>query len=103
MQLRYIGPVPETVGGVPLPEGWPAADHEEPDEEIAAAKLEFRLKGSRVADDGTVETVWGGPAYAQGATGGEVTLSGTGDTAATAATVAAAAAAAAAADADGEG
>lgn len=85
MQLRYIGPGPETVGGVPLPEGWPAADHEEPDEEIAAAKLELRLKGSRVADDGTVWTVLGAPAYTRGAAGDEVTLSGTGDTAATAA------------------
>lgn len=38
-QLRYIGPDPATVGVVPLPEGWPAADHDEPDEELRKEKL----------------------------------------------------------------
>ena len=36
--LRYVGPAP--VGGVvPLPEGWPALDHEEPDASLRAKKL----------------------------------------------------------------
>lgn len=40
MRLVYIGPNPATVGIVPLPEGWPALDHEEPDEALAAEKVE---------------------------------------------------------------
>lgn len=39
MKLKYTGPHPATVGGVPLPEGWPALDHDEPDAEIARAKV----------------------------------------------------------------
>lgn len=39
--LRYVGPDPGQVGGVPLPEGWPAASHDEPDAELRAAKLAF--------------------------------------------------------------
>lgn len=35
--LRYVGPEPD--GFVPLPEGWPAADHEEGDERVRAEKL----------------------------------------------------------------
>ena len=35
--LRYVGPVPD--GLVPLPEGWPAFDHEEPDARVRAEKL----------------------------------------------------------------
>lgn len=38
-KLIYAGPDPEVVGVVPLPEGWPARDHEEGDAELAAAKL----------------------------------------------------------------
>lgn len=41
--LRYVGPTMADVGVVPLPEGWPAADHDEPDAAAAAAKLAFRL------------------------------------------------------------
>lgn len=39
MDLKYIGKTIDEVGVVPLPEGWPAADHTEPDEGVAAAKL----------------------------------------------------------------
>lgn len=35
--LKYIGPEPD--GVVQLPEGWPAFDHDEPDEAVRAAKL----------------------------------------------------------------
>lgn len=38
MQLVYIGPDPGT-GAIPLPEGWPAEDHDEPNGETAAAKV----------------------------------------------------------------
>jgi hypothetical protein len=38
MRLTYTGPSgPDTT--LPLPEGWVAADHDEPDEAAAAAKL----------------------------------------------------------------
>jgi hypothetical protein len=38
MRLTYTGPSgPDTT--LPLPEGWVAADHDEPDEAVAAAKL----------------------------------------------------------------
>ena len=39
MELVYIGPNPAEVGIVPCPEGWPAADHSEPDEALAAEKV----------------------------------------------------------------
>lgn len=39
MKLKYVGPDPAVVGVVPLPEGWPALDHEEPNEQRAAEKL----------------------------------------------------------------
>ena len=39
MQLHYIGSRPERGGAIPLPEGWPIEDHEEPDESVAAAKV----------------------------------------------------------------
>lgn len=38
-QLKYIGPDPAVLGMVPLPEGWTAADGEEPDEALAAEKV----------------------------------------------------------------
>lgn len=38
-RLRYIGPAPADAGVVPLPEGWPAADHDEPEPAIRAAKV----------------------------------------------------------------
>ncbi len=38
-KLIYVGPDPAAVGLVPLPEGWPASDHDEPDKELAAAKV----------------------------------------------------------------
>lgn len=40
MRLKYVGISPADNGGiVPLPEGWPAADHDEDDEALAAEKL----------------------------------------------------------------
>lgn len=43
MQLKYIGPDPEALGmagsALPLPEGWTAEDGDEPDAEVAAAKV----------------------------------------------------------------
>lgn len=40
MELIYVGPSPAEIGVVPLPEGWPAADHTEPDRALARAKLQ---------------------------------------------------------------
>ncbi|PKN81532.1 MAG: hypothetical protein CVU47_06350 [Chloroflexi bacterium HGW-Chloroflexi-9] len=37
--LTYTGPDPAAVGIVPLPEGWPALDHDEADEQLAAEKV----------------------------------------------------------------
>jgi hypothetical protein len=37
--LRYIGPAPGVDVTLPLPEGWPAADHDEPSAEVAEAKI----------------------------------------------------------------
>ena len=40
MRLKYIGVSPAANGGtVPLPEGWPAADHDEDNETVATAKV----------------------------------------------------------------
>lgn len=39
MKLVYVGPNPAQVGIVPCPEGWPAANHEEPDSALAAEKV----------------------------------------------------------------
>ncbi len=39
MQLKYIGKTIDEVGIVPLPEGWAAEDHDEPDPAIAKAKI----------------------------------------------------------------
>lgn len=38
-RLRYTGPDPASSGVVPLPEGWPAAEHDEPDDTRRAEKL----------------------------------------------------------------
>lgn len=38
-RLFYVGPSPDEAGGVPLPEGWPAEDHEEPDNVARSEKL----------------------------------------------------------------
>lgn len=37
--LRYIGESPTVAGVVPLPEGWPALNHDEPNDELRAEKL----------------------------------------------------------------
>lgn len=39
-KLIYCGPEVAPGGGIPLPEGWPMAAHEEPDEVLATAKVE---------------------------------------------------------------
>jgi len=39
VRLRYVGPRDVVDAVLPLPEGWPAADHDEPDEAVAEAKL----------------------------------------------------------------
>lgn len=39
MKLEYVGPALSIDAAIPLPEGWPAADHDEPDSGAAAAKL----------------------------------------------------------------
>lgn len=38
-QLRCVAEVPVDGSALPLPEGWPAADHEEGDPAVAAAKV----------------------------------------------------------------
>ena len=44
MKLIYIGPPPDPAGGaLPLPEGWTAADQDEPDTTVATAKVESGL------------------------------------------------------------
>lgn len=43
VKLAYVG-LTYDEGCVPLPEGWPARDHIEPDADVAAAKLAFRMK-----------------------------------------------------------
>ncbi|GIW18739.1 MAG: hypothetical protein KatS3mg064_1896 [Tepidiforma sp.] len=45
MLLRYLGPDPAIDAALPLPEGWPAADHDEPDPGLAARKLASGLYG----------------------------------------------------------
>ena len=57
--LRYCGPVIRPGEGVPLPQGWPAADHDEPDEALAKEKLASKMyqadspvTGGEVASDG---------------------------------------------------
>ena len=39
MELIYCGPKPAPGTGIPLPEGWPMANHDEPDEALAEAKV----------------------------------------------------------------
>ena len=39
MELRYVGQHIAAAGIVPLPEGWPAQDHDEPRPGVAADKL----------------------------------------------------------------
>ena len=46
--LHYIGPAP-VLGVVPLPEGWPALDHEEPDADLRAKKLSSGLYETAVS------------------------------------------------------
>lgn len=39
MKLIYIGKEVPIGSAVPLPEGWPAEDHDEPDRDLADAKV----------------------------------------------------------------
>lgn len=48
--LRYVGPAPAEVGIVPLPEGWPAADHSEPDLALLAEKLASGMYESQASE-----------------------------------------------------
>ena len=41
--LRYVGPKILDGHGVPLPQGWPALDHDEPDEALAKEKLASKM------------------------------------------------------------
>lgn len=43
MELRYVGPRRKAGSAIPLPEGWPAADHVEPD----AARAEAKVRSGR--------------------------------------------------------
>ncbi len=55
-RLTYVGPDPAVVGVVPLPEGWPAADHEEANELVAAEKVASGYyKGEGAAPVATTE------------------------------------------------
>lgn len=54
MKLNYTGPKPGR-GAIPLPEGWPAATHDETDREVREAKLKSgmyeRADRARKADE----------------------------------------------------
>ena len=53
--LIYIGPAIVPGGGIPLPQGWPAIDHAEPDDELRAAKLAsgfYEITGVAPAEEG---------------------------------------------------
>lgn len=52
MRLHYLGPDPTIDAALPLPEGWPAADHDEPDTAAAAAKLASGLYAERQSRGG---------------------------------------------------
>jgi len=39
MKLRYVGPAPSPDAVLPLPEGWPAYDHEETQQSEIDAKI----------------------------------------------------------------
>lgn len=46
MDLRYTGPTMSDLplgSALPLPEGWQAADHDEPDADLAAEKVKSGL------------------------------------------------------------
>jgi hypothetical protein len=59
MMLRYVGP-PAGRGVPPLPEGWPAQDHEEPDPDVAGRKLAsglYQPAGSTPPENETAEVL----------------------------------------------
>lgn len=52
MRLTYCGPDIPAGSAIPLPEGWPAADHDESDAAVAEAKVasgNYRSEESAVA------------------------------------------------------
>lgn len=55
MRLTYHGPEQTADGALPLPEGWPAADHDEPNQEVAAAKVASGLYREKRAARATRE------------------------------------------------
>lgn len=54
-RLVYVGPAPGS-GILPLPEGWPPFDHEEPDTRAAALKVQSGFYRAEGADDGNDQT-----------------------------------------------
>ena len=51
MDLQYIGPGFDESGGiVPLPEGWPAFDHDEPRAKVASGKYRAKRPEAPAAD-----------------------------------------------------
>lgn len=55
-RLKYVGP--EARGFVPLPEGWPAADHDEPDEAVRAEKLASQMYDIERAEPEEAHAPW---------------------------------------------
>jgi hypothetical protein len=53
MELKYVGPSPSEAGVVPLPQGWPAHDHIEDDDDARAEKLAFKFEARKLKG-------WGG-------------------------------------------
>ena len=55
--LRYTGPAIVPGEGVPLPQGWPAEDHSEPDAKLRAEKIAsgfYALAGGEPSSDSPV-------------------------------------------------
>ena len=61
-ELRYTGPAFKPGDGIPTPQGWPAADHEEPDKALYKEKIA----------SGFYAPVGDAPASDSPVTGGEV-------------------------------
>lgn len=47
-KLYWVGPTFSPGSAIPLFEGWPAADHDEPDKALAKEKTDFKLDGKVV-------------------------------------------------------
>lgn len=61
MDLVYTGPNPRDLrgGALPLPEGWPALDHTEPDAAVAEAKVASGLYRAREGEGDAGEIIGG--------------------------------------------